>query len=432
MNRNKHFPIFLIILFIVQLSCNAPNGSETPDTFSTLNGLYTASALTQEASGSQAFTSTPGLPLPTATGSGSSIAATNTLFSSSPVAVSRCDAAAFLSDVTYADGSLVARNSTFVKIWRIQNIGTCTWTPSYSVVFSGGDSMNGPTAASLAKNVGPGETIDLPVTLTSPNKDGHYRGYWKLRNAAGALFGIGNLADTAFWVDIKVTGPSYIAYSFVNNYCNADWENNNVTLPCPGTDGTSEGYVLKLNAPVMENGSTEDEPGLLTAPKDSNNGVITGQYPSFAVQAGDRFRALVNCQYNSKKCDVVFRLDYKVNGQIKTLASWHEIYEGLFYPVDLDLSSLAGQSVKFILVVHSNGPQNKDNAIWLNPHILRQGIIPTSTFTLTPTITSTSTITFTSTVTFTPTITLTPTSTLTPTDTATPTLTTTPTDTPTP
>ncbi len=420
-------PFSIVILIVVQLACNAPSGDATPDTFATLNGLYTASALTQQAAGTQpAFTSTPGLPLPSTTNSGSPVAATNTLFVASPVPVSRCDAAAFLSDVTYADGSLVARNNTFVKIWRLKNIGTCTWTPSYSVVFSGGDAMSGPSSSALAKNVNPGETLDLPVTLTSPNTDGHYRGYWKLRNAAGALFGIGNLADTAFWVDIKVTGPSYIAYSFTGNFCSASWENNNNALPCPGTDGALEGYVLKLNAPIMENGTTEDEPGLLTAPKDTNNGVITGQYPSFTVKAGDRFRTLVNCQYNSKKCDVVFRLDYLLNGQVKTLASWHEIYEGLFYPVDLDLSSLAGQSVKFILVVSANGAQDNDNAIWLNPHILRQGIVPTSTFTFTPTVTVTPTITSTPTITPTSTITLTPTETATPTSTATVTLTPTP------
>jgi hypothetical protein len=254
------------------------------------------------------------------------------------------------------------------------------------------------------------------VTLTSPNSDGRYRGYWKLRNAAGALFGIGNLADTAFWVDVKVVGgPSYIAYNFADNYCNADWQNNNHSLPCPGADGALEGYVVKLNAPVMENGAKEDEPGLLTGPKDSNNGIITGQYPSFTVQAGDRFRTLINCQHNSKNCDVIFRLDYRSNGQVKTLASWHEIYEGKFYPVDLDLSSLAGQTVKFILVVTANGQQSNDNAIWLNPHILRQGIIPTSTFTPTPTITFTPTITSTPTNTPTPTETSTPTPTLTPT-----------------
>jgi hypothetical protein len=422
MKSKNPFLIFFIVIILVQLACNAPSGSATPDTFATLNGLYTASALTEQAGGVQP-SATPGLPLPTSSISpvGTAVA-TNTSFVSNPVPVTRCDAAAFLSDVTYADGSLVARNSTFVKIWRIKNVGTCTWTPSYAVVFSGGDAMNGPASSALTKNVAPGDTYDLAVTLTSPGSDGHYRGYWKLRNASGALFGIGNQADIAFWVDIKVSGPAYVAYNFVNNFCDADWENNNGDLPCPGTDGVIEGYVLKLNAPVMENGSTEDEPGLLTSPKDSNNGIITGQYPSFSVKNGDRFRTLINCQHNSKNCDVIFRLDYRSNGQVKTLASWHEIYEGLFYPVDLDLSTLAGQTVKFILVVTANGQQSNDNAIWLNPHILRQGVIPTSTFTFTPTRTFTPTITSTPTITFTPTETLTPT----PTSTATATVTLTP------
>lgn len=424
MKLKKPFLTLFIMIITVQLACNAPSGATTPDTFATLNGLYTASVLTQQAAGTQpAWSATPGLPLPTTTsGSGSPAVATNTFFVASPVPVSRCDAAAFLSDVTYADGSLVARNSTFVKIWRIKNVGTCAWTTSYAVVFAGGDAMNGPAATALTKTVNPGETIDLPVTLKSPGSDGRYRGYWKLRNASGALFGIGNLADTAFWVDIKVTGPAYIAYDFVSNYCNASWENNNTTLPCPGSDGALEGYVVKLNAPVMENGATEDEPGLLTGPRDSNNGIITGQYPSFAVQTGDRFRTIINCQHHSRNCDVVFRLDYRSNGQVKTLASWHEVYEGLFYPIDLDLSSLAGKTVKFILVVSANGRQDNDNAIWLNPHILRQGVIPTPTITRTPTITFTPTITSTATNTATPTET--PTST--PTSTATVTLTPTP------
>src|SRR5688572_2361473 len=261
-NKKPSFLMFLALLLAVQLACNAPSSSGTPDTFATLNGLYTASALTVEAVGTQTgFTVTPGLPLPT---NGSAVPTTgaNTPIFASPVPVSRCDAAAFLKDITYPDGSLLARNNTFVKIWRIQNVGTCTWTPSYSLVFAGGDSMSGPSAVSISANINPGEYIELPVTLTSPNTDGHYRGYWKLRNPSGGLFGIGAQADTAFWVDIRVSGPSFVAYNFVTNYCAADWENNNNDLPCPGVDGDTSGYVLKLNAPVMENGNTEDEPGL--------------------------------------------------------------------------------------------------------------------------------------------------------------------------
>src|SRR5689334_5270468 len=206
-NKKSSLMMFLTLLLIVQLACNIPSNSATPDTFATLNGLYTASAQTVEAAGTLGITVTPGLPLPT----GSLVAPTvgaNTPSFASPVPVSKCDAAAFLTDVTYPDGSLVTRNSTFVKIWRIKNVGTCSWTPSYSLVFSGGDAMSGPAVVSVSANVNPGQYIELPVTLTSPNTDGHYRGYWKLRSPSGALFGIGPQADTAFWVDIRVTGPA--------------------------------------------------------------------------------------------------------------------------------------------------------------------------------------------------------------------------------
>ncbi|MBM3126819.1 MAG: hypothetical protein FJZ87_17420, partial [Chloroflexi bacterium] len=86
--------------------------------------------------------------------------------------------------------------------------------------------------------------------------------------------------------------------------------------------------------------------------------------------------------------------------------------------VDLDLGSLAGKTVKFILYVSANGAQNNDNAIWLNPHIIRQGSPPTPTATGTTTQTSTSTATQTPSSTSTATVTQTPTAT--PTSTPTP------------
>ena len=279
--------------------------------------------------------------------------------------------------------------------------------------------MGAYTSISMPGSVAPGQYIEIPITMVSPSKDGSYRGYWKLRNTNGALFGIGGQADTAFWVDIRVTGPSFVAYNFADNYCQANWSNGSNSLPCPGSNGDANGYVIRLNTPVMENGATEDEFGLLTVPQDKNNGVISGQFPSFTVQSGDRFRTIVNCQRDATKCNVVFRLDYLNNGVVNTYASWAEVYEGKYYPVDLDLSSLAGQTLKFILVVSANGGNNQDFAIWLNPHIVRQGTAPTATNTQTPTIT------------LTPTLTLTPTTTSTATPTFTPTLTSTPTETPT-
>jgi hypothetical protein len=406
--------LFIVFMMIVQLACNLGANPATPDTFATLNGLYTASALTlQSGSPQPVMTATPGLPLPTATAN-ANIQPTNTLVVPSPIpVVVRCDAAQFVKDVTYEDGSIVTRNNLFVKIWRIQNIGVCTWTTSYALIFTGGDLMEAPSAVGLTKSVSPGETVDVQVTFTAPGKDGSYRGYWKLRNASGILFGIGDQADVAFWVDVRVKGPAYVAYEFAPNYCSAHWENAGSALPCPGAEGDPNGFVIKLNSPVLENGVTEDEPALLVSPQDKKKGIISGQFPAFTVEKGDRFRTIISCENGATNCDVVFRLDYKIAGQIQTLGSWHEINEGLYYPIDINLSSLADETIKFILVVNANGGNNQDRAIWLNPHIIRQGAPPP---TLTPTFTPTLTVTPTST----PTLTFTPSFTPAPTDTTIP------------
>lgn len=52
----------------------------------------------------------------------------------------------------------------------------------------------------------PGDTVDLSVTLGVPQESeaGTFRGEWKLRNADGILFGIGEEATKAFWVQIVV------------------------------------------------------------------------------------------------------------------------------------------------------------------------------------------------------------------------------------
>lgn len=414
MQSKKHsLSLFVIFLLAVQLACGLfpPQNTDT-DTAATLNALYTAAAQTLEAGAPPgALTATPGLPLPTATSIPAYVTATSLSNQGSAPAV-RCDAASFVEDVSIDDGTVVGRGASFTKVWRLKNVGTCSWTPSYALVFVSGDLLSGPSVVALTGNVNPGQTVDLAVNLKAPDKDGHYRGYWKLRNAAGVLFGIGNDGVTAFWVDINVKGPSFLAYDFAANFCNADWENNNRSLPCPGSEDDPKGYVIKLNTPRMENGSKEDEAGLLTVPKMVTNGFISGTYPAFKVQNGDRFRALISCQYRANKCNVIFKLEYRVDGAVKTLGSWQEVNEGKFYSVDVDLSALKDKNVKFILTVLSNGSPADDEAIWVAPRIIRSGVQPTatSTATFTPTATSTST----STATATPAPTETPTETPTP------------------
>lgn len=432
MFKKHSLSLLLTLLVLVQLACNAATAPATPDTVATLNGLYTAAAQTGTASAAQTLpsaTPTPGLPMPTASPiivppSSTPITLPN---NTQPPVVTRCDSAAFVKDVSISDGTLVSRGASFTKTWRLQNTGNCSWTPSYALVFVSGDAMSGPAVTALPGNVNPGQTVDLSVNLTAPSQDGHYRGYWKLRNASNALFGIGTNAETAFWVDINVKGPSHAAYDFVSNLCDAAWENNNTSLPCPGTEDDGRGYAMKIQNPKLENGNRTDDPSILTVPKNNSNGLIMGTYPAMTVQNGDRFRAQLSCRYNRDRCDVIFRLDFKSGGQTKTLGSWREVYEGLYYTVDLDLSALAGQTGKFILVVTTNGSARDDEALWVAPRIVRLGPPPP---TLTPSITPSVTPTRTATVTASPTPTATATATASATATSTPTET--PTATPTP
>ncbi len=83
--------------------------------------------------------------------------------------------------------------------------------------------------------------------------------------------------------------------------------------------------------------------------------------------------AIVMCAYKSTNCDVKFQLDYQIGTDaIQTLASWNEKYDDKYTPVTVDLSSLAGKDVRFILTVMSNGAMNQDKGVWLAPRIMHK------------------------------------------------------------
>ncbi|HLO15367.1 MAG TPA: NBR1-Ig-like domain-containing protein, partial [Anaerolineales bacterium] len=49
-----------------------------------------------------------------------------------PTKITPCDKAAFVADVSIPDGTLFSPGFQFTKVWRLKNVGTCTWTTSYS------------------------------------------------------------------------------------------------------------------------------------------------------------------------------------------------------------------------------------------------------------------------------------------------------------
>ncbi|HLF75120.1 MAG TPA: NBR1-Ig-like domain-containing protein [Anaerolineales bacterium] len=309
------------------------------------------------------------------------------MFPSGASAANVCDWAQFIADVTVPDGTRFEPGTTFKKTWRLKNIGTCTWTTSYSLVFDSGERMGALASINFPSGVAPGQTIDLTVDMTAPSTAGHYIGYWKLKNASGVLFGIGYNANRSFWVEINVTGsaPGNVVYDFTANAGSATWSSGAGGLSFPGTDGDAKGFALKLDKPKFESGVEASQPGLLFSPQAITNGFIQARYPAFTVQSGDRFQTTVGCQFGQTSCYVAYRLDYEVGGRIRTFWTFRERYEGLTYRANLDLSPLAGQNVTLILFMSAYGSPIGDRAIWGSPVIVRiGGATPTPTVTGTP------------------------------------------------
>ncbi|MFH2038484.1 MAG: NBR1-Ig-like domain-containing protein [Chloroflexota bacterium] len=387
--RKLLIPLLLTSILLLVTACG-PTG--TPDAAATFNPMVTAAAQTMEALLTQAanppvtepsatLTEAP-VVLPTLTLEPTSttevsLTPSSTLIPSTatPTATTatRCDWASFIADVSVPDGTTFEPNKTFVKTWRLKNIGTCTWSSSYSLVFVSGEQMGGKASIALPGNVAPNQSIDLSVTLTAPATEKSYTGYWMLKNTSGTLFGFGPTASSSFWVNIKVANPvvTSIAYDFVDNYCDAAWKSDAGAITCNTTSGAG-GFVTKLTSPRLETSTAGTEAAILTHPQAVNDGYIIGTYPAFTVQSGDRFQANLGCQYGSTACFVRFRLDYKVGTDpVKNLGIWDEKLDSKYTAVNVDLSSLAGKSVVFYLKVLTLGSPDQDDALWQAARIMR-------------------------------------------------------------
>ncbi len=301
----------------------------------------------------------------------------------SQVSASACYQAQFITDVTVPDGTRYETNTftttVFKKTWRLKNIGACAWN-GVTMVFDSGAQMGAPASVPVQSGIVPGQTVDVSVDMIVPDSAGHYIGYWKFKSEQGTIFGIGATASKAWWVDIYVGGGTTtgVAYDFTANADKAVWSSGAGGLAFPGTDGDTKGFVLRKDNPTFEGGFQLQKPGLLFAPQNITNGYIQGIYPSFKVLAGDRFQTTIGCENGATSCYIKYRLDYQTSsGSTKTFWSFREKYEGLTYNLNLDLGPLAGQDVKFTLLVSAYGSPVGDRALWGNPVMVRPGIVVT-------------------------------------------------------
>ncbi len=378
---NQRIKVLLVLAFSVLLAACGNQSTPTPsveekatqlvillDAKATASAGETAVAqLTQIAASNSptpiavAATATPIVAVPTAT-----FVPPPTF---TPLPPPPCNWAQFISDVTYPDGSSVKPNTAFRKTWKFKNIGTCTWTSGYTIVFVNGYNM-GSASTPINSTVAPGQTADISVDLYSPSKSGNYESYYKLRDTNGVQFGIGGAANGAFWVKIKVTSPSTVVYEMVPDASRATWSNSSATITYGDTSNPANGLAYTSPNPQIETGAIEDESGIIMKPDSAGN--VKGIFPAYTVQSGDHFLSVIGCQYGHTSCNAKLQLSYSIGGGAATvIASWDEAFEGKINKVDVDLSSLAGKNVNLILTVLANGDATDDYVVWLRPRVMR-------------------------------------------------------------
>lgn len=210
--------IFVVLLAVGGCSRRNEPTEEPPSQLNATQSFETAVARVTEfyletaaASAPTEVTATPEPETPTPTATEATPTETSAPPTARPTGTSEpCDRAAPGNpiDVTIPDDTQMTPGQTFRKTWRLVNVGTCTWNNQYAVVWVSGEQMGDEDVVFLSGSVAPGQSLDITVPMTAPTGAGNYQSNWKLRNSAGVLFGIGEKADSVFWVRIKVAATT--------------------------------------------------------------------------------------------------------------------------------------------------------------------------------------------------------------------------------
>lgn len=115
-----------------------------------------------------------------------------------------CLAVRYVADVSIPDGSIIAPGAIFYKTWRVQNIGSCIWRPEFTIIYVGGFQLDARTPVLVGINVYPDQYVNLTLRLVAPDQNGYYRGDFKLKDTNGNVFGVGEIFNQPFYVEINV------------------------------------------------------------------------------------------------------------------------------------------------------------------------------------------------------------------------------------
>lgn len=192
MKRTFVIQIMLIVTILSACGSKAPaEAVATPTLAETLSVPVTGVTVTETSPATEAPTTPTETVEPTATPE-----------PTRPANAADCtNSAAFVTDVTMPDNTQVEGGAEFVKTWRVMNNGTCIWASDYKLVYYSEERMNAPDEVPLAITY-PGQTLDISVKLTAPNRVGLHRSNFVIENPKGVIMKI--TGDSRLWLIINV------------------------------------------------------------------------------------------------------------------------------------------------------------------------------------------------------------------------------------
>jgi hypothetical protein len=332
--------VITIVLITAALACNAPAAAPTPDLAVAVAQTQTAIAVAQFLTATIPAPTAQDLPVVATTAVPATPSSTPVIQASptpttQPAQINCTDQAKYVSE-TIPDNSTFAAGEKFMKTWTLQNSGTCTWTPDYSLIFFEGDQMEGTSPAPIGQTVAPNGTIQLYLPQTAPAQPGTFQGFWKLKSPSGREFALGQNADKAFWVKINVSATAPTSSSggplnlgaptwsesfdngsggfFTGSDNTTDFEVSNGSLVM--TAPTPKGDNWRISIYVLSDGYIEGKfrTGETCSGKDSYG---------FILRAPDQPDSIIDSGYIfAFSCEGKYRIYRMDNGSFTSIKGW--------------------------------------------------------------------------------------------------------------
>ena len=206
MNQKKAFVIVFMLFAFFGTSCKAEPVEPTPNIAGTAAAMAETIVAVQLTKLAEAATSTPTpTPEPTLLPSPTLTFALPTQYPTQQpdtgADTGTCLLASMINE-TIPDDTVMEAGEQFEKTWDIKNIGTCTWTDQFSIVFHHAETLGAAQQTYFPGSVLPGESFTLRVPMVAPAVAGEHIGFWNLQSADGQAFG--TRGSSVFWVKITV------------------------------------------------------------------------------------------------------------------------------------------------------------------------------------------------------------------------------------